>query len=83
VPSDNFSARWTRNVNFTAGHYRFHLRGDDGIRLWVDGKLLIDKWVVQGPTEYTAETNLSDGNHSLRVEYFEAGGGATVALWWD
>ena len=83
VPDDNFSARWTRNWDFTQGRYRFHLRGDDGIRLWVDGNLIIDQWKDQSSTEYTADIDLSGGSHSLKVEYYENGGGATVALWWD
>ena len=83
VPNDNFSARWTRNWDFTQGRYRFHLRGDDGIRLWVDGNLIIDQWKDQPSTEYTADIDLSGGSHSLKVEYYENGGGASVALWWD
>jgi hypothetical protein len=83
VPNDHFSARWTRNWNFAAGRYRFHLRGDDGIRLVVDGNSIIDQWHDQGPTEYTRDIDLSGGSHSLKVEYYENSGGATVALWWD
>ncbi|MFN8487766.1 MAG: PA14 domain-containing protein [Caldilineaceae bacterium] len=83
VPSDHFSARWTRTLYFSAGLYRFHLRGDDGIRLWVDGVLLIDQWHDQGATEYTADRNLSGGNHYLEVQYYENVGGALVSLWWE
>jgi hypothetical protein len=83
VPNDHFSARWTRNWNFTAGRYRFHLSGDDGIRLWVDNTLIIDQWKDQSRTEYTTERELTGGNHSLKVEYYENGGDANVALWWD
>ncbi len=83
VPADNFSARWTRTINFNTGTYKFHLKGDDGIRLWVDGVLIIDAWRDQGPTEYTSEKYLSSGNHSLKVEFYENGGGALVQLWWE
>ncbi len=83
VSNDHFSARWTRQWNFTAGRYRFHLRGDDGIRLWVDDNLIIDQWKDQGRTEYTTERELTGGSHSLKVEYYENGGEANVALWWD
>lgn len=83
VPNDHFSARWTRQWSFTAGRYRFHLRGDDGIRLWVDDNLIIDQWKDQSRTEYTTERELTGGNHSLKVEYYENGGDANVALWWD
>lgn len=83
VNIDNFSARWTRTLNFTTGRYRFHLRGDDGLRLWVDNNQIINQWKDQGRTEYTADINLAAGNHSLKVEYYENGGDANVALWWE
>ncbi|HXF62188.1 MAG TPA: PA14 domain-containing protein, partial [Caldilineaceae bacterium] len=83
VPNDHFSARWTRTLNFSPGRYRFHLRGDDGVRLWVDDVLLIDEWREQPATEFTALRELSAGSHSLRVEYFERTAGATVELWWE
>jgi N-acetylmuramoyl-L-alanine amidase len=83
VAANNFSARWTRTLYFDTATYRFHLKGDDGIRLWVDGNLLIDQWKDQGFTEYTRDWALGAGNHSLKVEYYENGGGAAIALWWD
>jgi len=83
VPADGFSARWTRDMTFTAGRYRFHLVGDDGIRLYVDGSLVINQWKDQGPTEYTYDLDLSGGSHSLKVEYYENGGGAVARMWWE
>ncbi|MCB0020665.1 MAG: hypothetical protein KDE09_22885, partial [Anaerolineales bacterium] len=43
VNVDNFSARWTRTVNFLPGTYRFSATVDDGVRLWVNNSLLIDQ----------------------------------------
>ncbi len=83
VPNDHFSARWTRSWNSAARRYRFHLSGDDGTRLWVDGNLIIDQRRDQGRTEYIAERDLSAGSHSLKVEYYENGGDANVTLWWE
>jgi hypothetical protein len=83
VPVDRFSARWGRTWNFAAGHYRFHLAGDDGIRLWVDGNLIIDQWHDQARAEYTADLDLTAGSHSLKVEYYENGGAASASLWWE
>jgi subtilisin len=79
---DNFSARWTRAVNFAAGPYRFFVTGDDGVRLYVDGQLKIDKWFLQGPTAYTADMALSAGNHEVKLEYFEGGGPGVAFLSW-
>src|SRR5690606_13174096 len=44
INSDNFSARWTRTINFPAGTYRFYATMDDGMRIWVDNQLVIDSW---------------------------------------
>jgi hypothetical protein len=76
--------RWTGNPSFAqAGRYRFHTNTDDGVRLWVDGWLLIDQWHNQGATEYTAEINLSAGQHQVRMEYYENVGWAGAQLWWE
>ncbi len=81
LPADNFSVRWTRNVDLSAGLYRFTVQVDDGVRLWVDGKLLIDRW-HDGTATYTADVNLSGGTHALRMEYYEHTGGAMARLSW-
>jgi N-acetylmuramoyl-L-alanine amidase len=83
ILSDRFSARWTRTINLNAGIYRFHVLGDDGIRLWIDGNLVIDKWLDQGPTEYTVDRTLSAGPHNFKIEYYENGGGATARFWYE
>ena len=83
VPNDNFSARWTRNLYFSTGNYRFHVRSDDGIRLWLDGNLIIDAWRDQAPTEYTVDRSLSAGSHSLKIEFYENGGGAVAQFWYE
>jgi hypothetical protein len=79
---DNFSARWTRTVNFVSGVYRFSVTGDDGVRLYVDGQLKIDKWFSQGATTYTADVALPAGNHDVKLEYFESGGPGVALLSW-
>jgi len=81
--ADNFSARWSRWVNFTAGPYRFTVTGDDGVRLYIDGQLKIDKWFLHGPTTYTANVLLTTGLHEVRLEYFEGSGGAVAKLSWE
>jgi YD repeat-containing protein len=82
VNADNFSARWTRMVNFAAGTYRFTVTGDDGVRLWVGGQMVIDKWILQGATTYTADVPLPAGTHEVKLEYFESGGDAVARLSW-
>ena len=83
VGSDQFSARWTRTVNFAAGTYRFTAAADDGIRLRIDGVLKIDKWIDQGTTTYTADVTLTAGNHTIIMEFYENAGGAFASLSWE
>jgi hypothetical protein len=82
VNTDGFSARWVGNHSFAGGTYTFTARTDDGIRVWVDGTLLLDAWKNQPPTTYTATRTLSPGNHEVKVEYFEGTGWAVTRLSW-
>ncbi|MGY1620024.1 PA14 domain-containing protein [Geodermatophilus sp. SYSU D00691] len=81
--TDNFSGRWTGTFSFpSAGEYTFRALSDDGIRVWVDGTLLIDQWRDQGRTWFSGTRTLTAGSHSVRVEWYEASGGAVVSLDW-
>jgi sugar lactone lactonase YvrE len=82
VPADNFSARWQRYVSFDAGTYRFTVFTDDGVRLWVDDKLLIEAWQYPQVATFSADISLTQGYHQVRLEYYEAGGSAAVRLSW-
>lgn len=82
VPDDNFSARWTRDVDFAAGNYRFSATTDDGMRVWIDDQLVIDSWTDSQVHTVTADRSLSAGRHSIRVEYYEAGGVAVARFSW-
>jgi len=82
INPDRFSARWTRYIDVSPGPYRFTVTADDGMRLWVDGELLIDQWKDQPPTTYTAQKHLGSGHHLVRVEYYENMGGAVARVSW-
>ena len=81
-PTNHFSARWTATWRLERGAYTFHVLADDGARLWVDGQLLIDQWREAAAAEHIAEISLSEGLHSIRVEYFEAEGDARIRVHW-
>ncbi|MGQ9794372.1 MAG: PKD domain-containing protein [Anaerolineae bacterium] len=83
VSPDRFSVRWTRTIGFPTGTYRFYVRVDDGVRLWIDGNLVIDQWRESAPALYAADVTLSEGPHHLRVEYFEWTGNALIQLMWE
>jgi hypothetical protein len=82
LPADNFSARFTRTESFSSGTYRFTVTADDGVRLYVDGVLKIDRWVDQASSTYTADVALRAGYHTVRVEYYERGVGAVISAGW-
>ncbi len=82
IGADNFSARWTRQLYLNAGRYQFAVTVDDGVRLWVNNQLLIDKWVDQNSVTHRAEINLPTGNIPVRLEYYESTGGARIQLSW-
>ncbi len=83
VPAENFSVRWTRTVGFSEGEYRFHALVDDGVRVYVDGAAVIDRWTDGQVRELVGDRYLAGGDHTIRVEYYERGGSAQVAIWWD
>lgn len=79
-----WSARWTGSLLPPAtGDYTLHTFSNDGIRLWVDGKLVIDNWTDHGETEDVAKVVLTEGESvSLKLEYFYNGGQGATKLWW-
>ncbi len=80
IQNDNFSARWTKTASFENANYEFTVTADDGVRLKVDGVVILDKWIDQAPTTYKVTKALTAGNHTIVMEYFETGGGAVAKL---
>ncbi|GHF41981.1 PA14 domain-containing protein [Streptomyces griseosporeus] len=83
--SDDVSVRWTgRIMPEKSGPTTFSLIGDNGFRLWVDGRLLIDHWVDDWDREQTAApVELTAGrSYAIKVEYFEHFGGSNLHLRW-
>lgn len=74
IPGDNWSARWTTLQTLAAGNYQLRVSADDGVRVFVDGLALINEWHNASGQTYQANINLTAGQHSFLVEFFEAGG---------
>ena len=85
VGDDNFSVRWTGEVEAAFNEtYTFYARTDDGVRLFVDGLLLVDNWVNRAATEDEGTIDLIAGNtYSLVMEYYEDSAGAVAELRWS
>src|SRR5205823_5210393 len=82
LPVDNFSVRWTGRFTFAAGTFTFTARADDGVRVFVDGVLVIDQWHDGSATTYTATRPLTAGDHEVKVEYYERFGAAIIQAGW-
>lgn len=81
VSNDDFSVRWRRDVNVSAGTHYFTVAADDGVRLRVNGQLLIDQWHPQAVTSYTASMSFAGSTvATIELEYFEQKGLAEVYL---
>jgi len=83
--ADGVSARWTANLEAPFSEtFTFTTTSDDGVRLWLDGRLIIDNWTDHGSTDNSAKVNLVAGQiYSLRMEWYENTGGATAKLFWE
>lgn len=78
LPADGFSARWRDTVEVDGGSYRVHVTGDDGIRVFIDGDLILSEWSDHPALSYTADVTLAAGKHDVEVEYYENGGFAVA-----
>ena len=79
INDDNFSVRWTRTLaNSSAGRYRFTAFVDDGVRVWVNGQLVINAWSDHTPQEFMGDVDFAGGDMNVVVEYYENAGGARI-----
>ncbi|MGO9086059.1 MAG: glycoside hydrolase family 3 C-terminal domain-containing protein [Candidatus Sulfotelmatobacter sp.] len=81
---ENYSVRWTGFLTpDQSGTYEVGVTGDDGYRLWLDGKLIVEDWSTHAPLTKTVPMTLEKGRkYALKLDYFQAGGGAVAKLIW-
>jgi len=84
IGKDNYSVRLTGElVPPVSGDFQLDGLSDDGIRVWIDEKLVIDHWTDHGPETRSAKYKFEAGKSvSLKVEFYENGGGAVLKLGW-
>lgn len=78
----DYSIRWSRRTLFNEGNHRFSLTADGSARLYIDGKLIIDRWASTGKTGSAAEILLNPGNHTIMLEHRRQRGKSGVKLDW-
>jgi hypothetical protein len=82
--ADTFGIRWVGKVKVDLPDmYTFYTYTDDGVRLWVDGQIIIDRWTDQTATEWSSPIVLDIGLHSILLEYYENIGDAVARLSWS
>ncbi|WP_054938986.1 glycosyl hydrolase [Paenibacillus ihuae] len=81
---DLFSVRWTGMIMpIYSEKYTFTASSDDGVRLWIDGKLVIDSWKKQSGVGREGSIELTAGtSYDIKVEYYENLGDANIRLLW-
>jgi hypothetical protein len=80
----HFYIRWTGQVKIEkAGKYKFYTESDDGSRLFIDGKQLVDNSGLHAMQKKDGEVELTAGTHELKLEYFQNEGGAGCKLSWS
>ena len=80
IPADRFSVRWTGAFDHDPGVYRFSVTTDDGARLWVNDRLVIDEWRDNQDALFQADVSLPGGTVPVRLDYYENGGAALIKL---
>ncbi len=80
-----YSVRWTGAVQPQFSEtFTFSATADDGVRVWLNGQKIIDGWVDQAPTTYTAAVPLvAQQRYNIQVDYYQNGGGAVAKLAWS
>jgi YVTN family beta-propeller protein len=85
VPASNYSVRWSGQLLAQrTGSTRFRTNSDDGVRLWIGGRLVVDDWTDHPPTLAEGQVDLVAGrSYPVLLEYYNAGGGAVMQLSWS
>lgn len=85
IPADNFGVRWTGVlVSPVPATFKICTFSDDGVRLCIDGKLLIENWDFHGTEKDSVEIFLDQNTlHTIKLEYFDGQMGANIKLAWD
>lgn len=81
LPRDHFSIRWEGWLEIPAeDEYTFFVTCSDGVRLWIDGRQIVNAWSRANDTFTQGSVRLLPGQHDLRIDYFESVGEAGIAL---
>jgi PA14 domain-containing protein len=85
IGSNMFSVRWTgKLIPLANERYTFYTQSDDGVRLWINGQLVIDSWAAHSLREDRGSVALNANQaYDIKVAYYENTGSATMRLLWS
>lgn len=78
IHHDKYVARFAKTQLFDSGNYTFTVTADDGVRVLLDGKIIIDQWHDQAQTTYTTTRAVGVGTHSVVVQFYQNRGRSTL-----
>ena len=79
----NYSVHWQGLFNFAEGDYAFNVVASDGVRLYIDGALVLNQWHDQAAYMFQIHQKLSQGTHLIAVDYYERNGSAVIQVGWQ
>lgn len=85
IPADQWSVRWTGSIKFSvAGNYKLQVTADDGIRVWVNGQQVVNRWSSGNVTTFAVNPISASAGMTvpIKIEHFDASGDSTVKLGW-
>lgn len=82
--TSNYALDFSGDINVEApGEYTFFTSSDDGSHLWIDGKMIVDNAGMHGVQEKSGKGELSAGSHTIRVYFYQGGGGHDLFVHWQ
>ena len=86
IDADMFSIRWEGFITpYKSGNHNLIAIVNDGVRVWIDDKLILERWELSGTTNLAGGSVYLDANklHKIKVEFFEYNWGASISLRWS
>ncbi len=84
IPKYNFALQYNSFIQIDKdGKYTFYISSNDGSKLYINNKLLVDNDGEHGPKQLGSTIYLNKGRHAIRAEYFQSGGSKTLLLYYS